>query len=95
MEQGLVSRGYIAFILQIGRGQKGTAAFKAIVDQNAGVDVWEKRISNTKNYMNNRKRYGTTKQTLPKRINRHMTCFVAISRACNHVLHKLLAEQTW
>ena len=52
------------------------------------------RIKDAESYMMNRKWTGMTQQTLEKRIDRHRSVFVCLSKATDYVSHQMLNERT-
>ena len=65
-----------------------------IVSQNAGKDVWEKRIKHSEEYMIQKIWTGQTRQTLVEHIDRHCQAYVALSEAADHASHHIPSENT-
>ena len=66
----------------------------AIISQQAGKDVWEKRIKHSENYMVQKSWTGQTRQTLVAHIDRHRLAYLALIDAADRVSHQTPSERT-
>ena len=89
MERALSGSQYVPTIVRFRKNREGNKAFWALVAQNAGKPVWEKRIKDAESYMMNHKWTGTRHQTTEKDIDFHRSAFVCLSEATNHVSHQI------
>ena len=66
----------------------------AVVSQFSGKAVSGLRIKEAQDYLMNRKWTGTTNQTLKAHIDCHITSFVAMTEASDHVSHQIPDDRT-
>ena len=89
IERGLKGTSYLSAIIPFRRARNGKVAMDDVVSQFSGNVVWELRIKEAQDYLMNRKWTGTTNQTLKEHIDRHITSFVAMTEASDHVFHQI------
>ena len=94
IEQGLKGTSYSSAIIPICRAHNDKAAMDSVVSQFSGKAVWELRIKKSLDYFMNRKWTGTTNQTLKAHIDRHITSFVAMTEASDHVSYQIPNDRT-
>ena len=73
----------------------GRGALKAIIDQHAGVRVWDDMVKSAKDVMSgSRKWTETTTFTIAQHCNLHWKAFIALGEASDHVPVQIPDERT-
>ena len=94
LEVALRGTKYSSTVVRYKESRNGLACYQALTSQHAGTSVWESRIREAEDYLNNRKWTGTSSVTLEHHIDKHRTSFIIISEAREHVTHQLPEERT-
>ena len=95
IEQGVRGSDIAPTIAPYRKRRDGRGALKAIIDQHAGVRVWDDMVKSAKDVMSgSRKWTGTTTFTIAQHCNVHRKAFIALGEASDHVAVQIPDERT-
>jgi hypothetical protein len=89
LEEATRATNYAASIKPFQRAKNGRAAFKAIINQFAGVDKWNAEIQKQESIMHTRKWKGQSNYPLEKHCATHRNAYVQMEAASQHVNFQL------
>ena len=89
VEEGVRGSSYAASIQPFARRRDGRGALKAIKDQYAGKDKWEKEMKKQEEIIHNRKWKGTGSYTLDLFVSAHRNAYVVLTQCSEHVTVQL------
>jgi hypothetical protein len=89
LEEATRGTNYAASIKPFQRSKDGRAAFKAIINQFAGVDKWNAEVTKQEAVLHTRKWKGQSNYGLEKHCGMHRNAYVQMEAASQHVSYQL------
>lgn len=94
LEEATRSTAYAASIKPLQRAKDGRGAWRALVTQYAGEDMWRALVKSSEEVMHNRKWRGNNNIALEQFVGQHRNAFVTLSQCAEHLLYQLPNEST-